>query len=304
MKMNIIILENRFNVTKGHIVMIFKYFIILIIGIFYSCGENENHIAQTGTVKFGYLVKDSSLKFEVVTDSLISQLIPAQFIISIGKNGDPILNAEKFDLIKVGNEYFSKSILLNTGKYTLEEFLIINSADEAVYIAPKAGSKLSIYVDKPLPYEFEIRKDTETNLLVQVLPAYLTSASDFGYVSFSFEVIIPSIENPSNLNKSGHVLFYTNAQMVLNCGEFDVDIYIDSVLSGTLTRAFLPIDSVPSCNAIYNEEVLKIQKEEGSYNYYALLNCSKYGMCEGKFNISKDSCTIVFLDINKCQILK
>ncbi len=116
--------------------------------------------------------------------------------------------------------------------------------------------------------------------------------------------IFLDIEKTTNLDNVGNVLFYTNAQMVLNCGEFDVDIYIDSVLVGTLTRASLPVDSIPSCNEVSNEEILKVQKEEGSYSYYALLNCSEYGKCKGEFIVSKDSCTKVFLDINKCQTLK
>ena len=116
--------------------------------------------------------------------------------------------------------------------------------------------------------------------------------------------IFLDIEKTTNLDNVGNVLFYTNAQMVLNCGEFDVDIYIDSVLAGTLTRAYLPVDSIPSCNEVSNEEILKVQKEEGSYSYYALLNCSEYGKCKGEFIVSKDSCTRVFLDINKCQTLK
>ena len=56
-----------------------------------------------------------------------------------------------------------------------------------------------------------------------------------------------------SLNNAGNVLFYTNAKMILNCGEFDVDIYIDNVLVGTLTRAFLPTGSVPSCNEVNRE---------------------------------------------------
>ncbi|HQB19669.1 MAG TPA: hypothetical protein PK495_03720 [Bacteroidales bacterium] len=106
-----------------------------------------------------------------------------------------------------------------------------------------------------------------------------------------------------SLNNAGNVLFYTNAQMILNCGEFDVDIYIDNVLVGTLTRAFLPTGSVPSCNEVNSEEIVKIQKKEGSYSYVALINCSNYGKCEGEFIVSKDSCTKVFLDIYKCETL-
>jgi len=116
--------------------------------------------------------------------------------------------------------------------------------------------------------------------------------------------IFLDIEKTLSPDKSGNVLFYTNAQMVLNCGEFDVDIYIDSVLNGTLTRAFLPVDSIPSCNEVNKEEILKVQKEEGLYSYYALLNCSNYGIFKGEFIVSKDSCTKVFLDMFKCQTLK
>ena len=114
-------------------------------------------------------------------------------------NGKPLLNGERYDLIKIGDAYYSKSILFKTGEYTLEEFIVIDSTDEAIYISPKTGSRLAGFVDDPLPQAFEVQKDSESEVKVQVVPAYLASASDFGYASFPFEVVLPATDTGARL---------------------------------------------------------------------------------------------------------
>lgn len=75
--------------------------------------------------------------------------------------------------------------------------MVIDSADQAIYIAPKTGSKLADFIDQPLPQSFQVEVDQDTELMVQVVPAWLGSASEFGYVSFPFEVVIPAGINGS-----------------------------------------------------------------------------------------------------------
>lgn len=104
-------------------------------------------------------------------------------------------------------------------------------------------------------------------------------------------------------NFYGHVIFYTNAQFILNCGDFDVDIYMDSIKVGTIEKSFLPVDSVPSCETEDTTTTFILEKETGIYNYNAYCSCSNYGKWTGIFEIIKDSCTIVFLNIYNAQTL-
>ncbi len=74
---------------------------------------------------------------------------------------------------------------------------------------------------------------------------------------------------------TGKVTFYTNAQFALNCGPFDVEIYIDNSLVGKLEEPFLPISETPDCNANSSKTILTIDKPEDEYEFTARLTCSE-----------------------------
>ena len=166
---------------------------IFSAAIMFACSEKEQAPAPGGSVKLGYRVDKVQLKSGFAGDTAIPTSKPKQLVITVhDSNGKPVLNGERYDLIKIGDEYYSKSILFKTGEYTLEEFIVVDSTDEAMYVAPKSGSRLAGFVDDPLPQSFEVKKDSESEVMVQVVPAYLASASDFGYASFPFEVVMPA----------------------------------------------------------------------------------------------------------------
>ena len=96
---------------------------------------------------------------------------------------------------------------------------------------------------------------------------------------------------------SGKVTFYTNAQLALNCGSFDVDIYIDNSLIGTLEEPFLPLDEAPDCNANSSKSILTIDKPEGEYEFTARLTCSETLKYIGNFKVKQDSCSLVYIDL-------
>lgn len=110
-------------------------------------------------------------------------------------------------------------------------------------------------------------------------------------------IIVSCEKNENNTIKDfGYVLFYTNAQFVLNCGEFDVNVYINDSIAGKIKQPFLPIDSVPYCESNNTASVLKLKKMVGIYNYSADFYCSNKNQWSGNFKIVKDSCTIISLD--------
>jgi hypothetical protein len=101
-------------------------------------------------------------------------------------------------------------------------------------------------------------------------------------------------ENDEN---TGRVTFYTNAQAVMNCGSFDVEIYIDNSLEGIIKKPNLPLDNTPECNSKNSETLLVIYKPEGNYEFTARLTCSETLKYMGEFKVKKDSCSLVYIDL-------
>lgn len=93
------------------------------------------------------------------------------------------------------------------------------------------------------------------------------------------------------------VTFYTNAQAVLNCGSFDVEIYIDNSLEGIIKEPYLPLDDTPECNSNNSETLLVIEKPEGEYEFTARLTCSETLKYLGEFRVKNDSCSLVYIDL-------
>ena len=88
-----------------------------------------------------------------------------------------------------------------------------------------------------------------------------------------------------------------NTKNFLNCGPFDVDIYIDNILVGTLEEPFLPLSETPDCNANSSNTILTIDKPEGEYEFTARLTCSETLKYIGDFKVKKDSCSLVYIDL-------
>ena len=96
---------------------------------------------------------------------------------------------------------------------------------------------------------------------------------------------------------TNNVIFYTNAQAVLNCGLFDVEIYMDSSLVGVIKEPLVPLDSTPDCNSTNSETILVIDKPEGEYEFTARLTCSETLKYLGTFIVNMDSCSLVYVDL-------
>jgi len=79
-------------------------------------------------------------------------------------------------------------------------------------------------------------------------------------------ITLISCEKKDEYNYDGEVSFYTNAQAFLNCGEFDVDVYIDGNKIGALSKPvpILATDKQPDCGSPLT---LTIKKEIGEYVY-------------------------------------
>lgn len=107
---------------------------------------------------------------------------------------------------------------------------------------------------------------------------------------------------------STKVYFYTNAHLYVDCGPFDVNVYVDDKLCGTLrlsaTEEFNPCEKGE--DEFFNEdEVEKIEdgfflevevEKNREHTYKAVSECGTSKELKGEFCFSDDECHSVFLD--------
>jgi len=60
-----------------------------------------------------------------------------------------------------------------------------------MYLTPKEGSNLSSSVNTPLPHPFNVNAADTSNVILDVIPTNLGEAEDYGYTSFSFNIVYP-----------------------------------------------------------------------------------------------------------------
>jgi hypothetical protein len=94
------------------------------------------------------------------------------------------------------------------------------------------------------------------------------------------------------------LLFFTNAQFLVNCGMFDVEIYIDSVYKGKIEMPYYG-SSEPDC--IQTESTLLVELEnnkQSKIKYIAKgLGCNM--VLEEEVIIEPNVCNKIFIDFAK-----
>ena len=99
--------------------------------------------------------------------------------------------------------------------------------------------------------------------------------------------------------------FYTNAQIVTNCGDFNLDVYIDDEYKGTLQTAYSADETSISCDAkIEDGALLIVNLKQGKHTYKAIPDCVKNRVYYGEFNIENAECQSVFIDFFNSEIIK
>ena len=117
------------------------------------------------------------------------------------------------------------------------------------------------------------------------------------FILLSILILVGFLISCDKENNTGKVTFYTNAQAILNCGPFDVEIYIDNSLEGIIKEPYLPLNETPECNSSNSETLLVIEKPEGDYEFTARLTCSETLKYIGDFKVKNDSCTLVYINL-------
>lgn len=118
-------------------------------------------------------------------------------------------------------------------------------------------------------------------------------------LTFLLVMAFCSCDKSENISTdTGKIIFYTNAQAMLNCGPFNVDVFINNDSIGTLSEPYIERIQ-PTC--MKTASTLMIEKKAGKYNYSAKMNCGQYGSLSGECEIIPNTCNFVFLDILNCN---
>jgi hypothetical protein len=148
-----------------------------------GCHTDDQPTGLHGDLTISYKRADHSIGGRT-TD----QAIPA-FVSYTLKKADGSVVSEKIELFEFNGDFISGPQQLETGHYTLEQFLVLDAANQTIYASPLLESELADLVDHPLPLPFEVAVDEVTNLVPEVLAVADHSPEEFGYVQFGFEVV-------------------------------------------------------------------------------------------------------------------
>ncbi|MEQ8580768.1 MAG: DNRLRE domain-containing protein [Marinoscillum sp.] len=159
-----------------------------------SCKEDNSGISE-GNLSFTLSVTTGGTNGRTVESAS-----PKAILLSVkDSDGLYIFNQQKFPIYKIGDEYLTENLQFNIGSYTIEDFIVLDSVDSAIYLTPKTGSEFEELVSSPLPIHFTINSNEVTEILIDVIPADLGDVSQFGYATISFNVVHVAVIQPDSI---------------------------------------------------------------------------------------------------------
>jgi hypothetical protein len=195
----------QIKMLKAPIVTTFVAFLL-----FTSCNNDKVSPAK-GEVSFSFSDKASSggRKQEQDAKSVLITIKDA--------NGVTVAERKKLSLYNFNGEFLSEPLALSVGSFKLTEFLVLDSDDSIIYITPMENSELAYLVNDPLPIDFSILHDEVTKINPEVISAEGYSAIDFGYTTFSFQVVgtIDFLSAAFIYNPNTHSLELTDHKLIV-----------------------------------------------------------------------------------------
>lgn len=160
-----------------------------IIVLLTSCHEESEPDKALGTVTFSFQSALDAGRVE------FSENPDAIYLSIRNEAGELLMDFNRLSLVQVGQGYVTATLELTTGMYTIEDFIVVNAEDSALYLTPKVNSDLAPLVDTPLPHAFLIDELQTNDLVLDVIAANYAEALSFGYATFSFNIIDPLIRS-------------------------------------------------------------------------------------------------------------
>ncbi len=231
-------------------------FLSLFCLLFVSCqfgpgsdaSDSKNSGTETSDVQFSFSSDSGNmaamLKKSASVDSVLITIEDA--------DSNVVHNRLKLDIYNFDGEFISSSLPLQINNYKLTEFFVMNGTD-IVYAAPVEGSSLVYLALDSLPLEFSVTKDQMTKVVPQVIAAEGHSPEDFGYSSFSFEVVeaLSFYVSINTFNTTTSNWELTSSELTVTCGA-------ENILPAEALDAVTNYVTIPSAYASYT---LKVEKD-------------------------------------------
>jgi len=169
---------------------VFLWMLVFLPAFFLNSCEKPFEAEQEGILELALTVDQQGDLKSILNDSTVFQ--SHYLIVSVvNENGELVMNDERLDLYNFGGQWITKEIKLKVGAYELTKFLVVDPLGNVLYAAPIEGSPKAYLVNDPLSIQFEIIKDQVTNVVPEVLPVFKEPPEEFGYVTFSYSVVVP-----------------------------------------------------------------------------------------------------------------
>jgi hypothetical protein len=159
---------------------------LLLAFFFYACKPEEDLLPRLGKVTFSFAPHARSSNGGRVNDTSVPAFVLLSIIDSEGITQENI----KIPLFAFGQSFLSENLNLQTDSYQLTAFAVLDTDNKIIYATPREGSDLAKYVAQPLPLDFTIVENLNTQIIPQVLAVSTDDTPEsFGLASFGFEIV-------------------------------------------------------------------------------------------------------------------
>jgi hypothetical protein len=189
---------------------------------------------EGGKISFGFDRQGGSSSFMSIAGPGNAPNVTAIVVTIQDTLGNVLYNAKSLPLSSFGGQYISQPLSLPVGSYRLTQFLAVNSSGTALYASPLEGSTLAYLVSDPLPISFTITKNQVSKLVPEVLSTATFTPGDFGYATFTFDIV-------ETIDFIVGVLVYSDA-----AANYEMTTANITVTSGATTLYF---GSLPAANS-------------------------------------------------------
>lgn len=147
---------------------------------------------EYGTVEFSYDIKENTENNggRKGTAGRTENVTPVEIVISIKNAADELVeDGLVMPLISVGGAYITNQLTLLAGTYQITEYFVKDGDGNTIYVTPQEGSPLDHLVNDPLPIDFTVSKDVNSQESPEVVSPDGFTPEDFGYPSFRLNIV-------------------------------------------------------------------------------------------------------------------
>lgn len=153
--------------------------------------------------------------------------------------GTPVFSNHEINVMRAGGSYMTDPVELMPGIYVITDFMIVNE-NELLYATPKAGSPLSTHVTQAVPYTFTVSESSVANVNMQVIDSRVNAPEEFGYASFTANVV--NLLSVSVFKEQGEGTSLTTATAELRQGKTLIKTFSLNASTNTISFAGDPDD--------------------------------------------------------------